>query len=215
MGAQNAKVSSNYVLKVAGDPSAPNESAQQAALPQHIKPGRRGSNATPNPPPSNPPLVKSPSVSRQSSQAGLNIKQPSMAKLTSQPSRTGMVGAVHTPASDFTSSKLAASSRTEKAAGSAAICSQKLPWLIKKTKFSHNYTLASFEYGRVIGRGLMGTVRVCKTSDDKYFVMKSIKKDYIVRHHDERHVKNEKEVLSTLSSPFCIRLFGTFQDKAN
>lgn len=61
----------------------------------------------------------------------------------------------------------------------------------------------------------MGTVRVCKTSEDKYFVMKSIKKDYIVRHHDERHVKNEKEVLTTLTSPFCIRLFGTFQDKSN
>lgn len=154
MGAQNAKVSSNYVLKVAGGPSAPNESAQQAALPQHVKPGRRSSNAASNLPPSsqsNPPLVKSPSVSRQSSQAGLNVKQSSMAKLTTQPSRTSLVGGSNNPTSDIVSHKVAASSRTEKGGG-VAICSQRLPWLIKKTKFSHNYTLASFEYGRVIGK---------------------------------------------------------------
>ncbi|RYH13543.1 hypothetical protein EON65_35430 [archaeon] len=155
MGSQNSKVSSNYVLKVAGGTPAPNESAQQAALPQHIKPGRRTSNAASNLPSSmqsNPPLVKSPSVSRQSSQAGLNTKQASISKLTTQSSRTGLVSAATNPTSDnLNLSKMVASTRTDKGGG-GTMCSSKLPWLIKKTKFSHNYTLASFEYGRVIGR---------------------------------------------------------------
>lgn len=60
----------------------------------------------------------------------------------------------------------------------------------------------------------MGTVRVCKTKGDRYFVMKSIRKDYIHKHNDYRHVQNEKEALLTVSkSPFCIKLFGTFQDR--
>jgi serine/threonine protein kinase len=65
-----------------------------------------------------------------------------------------------------------------------------------------------------IGKGLMGTVRICKTTKNgKYFVLKSIRKDYILKHNDQRHISNEKLVLNTLSSPFCIRLFNTYQDR--
>lgn len=62
----------------------------------------------------------------------------------------------------------------------------------------------------------MGTVRICRLAgEDKYFVVKQLRKDSVIKHHDERHVRSEKEVLSTLSSPFCIRLFGTFQDRGH
>lgn len=44
-------------------------------------------------------------------------------------------------------------------------------------------------------------------------MLKSVKKDYINKHNDLRHVKNEKTILTTLHSPFCIKLFGTFQDR--
>jgi serine/threonine protein kinase len=60
----------------------------------------------------------------------------------------------------------------------------------------------------------MGTVRVCKTiKNGKYFVLKSVRKDFIHKHNDFRHVKNEKAVLTALNSPYCIKLFGTFQDR--
>ncbi len=63
----------------------------------------------------------------------------------------------------------------------------------------------------------MGTVRITKLKNqEKYFVLKSIRKDYIVRHNDMRHVTNEKNILYSLKShPFCVSIFGTFQDKQN
>lgn len=59
----------------------------------------------------------------------------------------------------------------------------------------------------------MGTVRLCKTKKGQHFVLKSVKKDFIIKHHSERHVANEKLVLSALVSPFCVRSFGHMADK--
>ena len=42
--------------------------------------------------------------------------------------------------------------------------------------------------------------------------MKAIKKDYVTRHNDGRHVQNERRILNDLDHPFIVRLFGTFQD---
>lgn len=59
----------------------------------------------------------------------------------------------------------------------------------------------------------MGTVRISSLKDSKaFFVLKAIRKDYILKHHDERHVKGEREALQNFTSNFCINLFGTFQD---
>lgn len=52
-------------------------------------------------------------------------------------------------------------------------------------------------------------------SSNSHFALKSIKKDYITRHRDQRHVDNEKAVLLQVTSQFCIRLFGAFQDNSN
>ena len=62
----------------------------------------------------------------------------------------------------------------------------------------------------------MGTVRITKSKkNNKYFVLKGIKKDFIIKHNDQRHIINEKEVLKTLNSSFCVKLLGTFQDRSN
>jgi serine/threonine protein kinase len=69
------------------------------------------------------------------------------------------------------------------------------------------------EFGRVIGTGLMGTVRVaCVKKDQQYVVVKSVAKDYVCKHNDGRHVQNEREVLSRFDHPFIVKLFGTYQD---
>jgi serine/threonine protein kinase len=95
--------------------------------------------------------------------------------------------------------------------------SQKANWLVKKMS-SQTVHETEFKFGRVIGKGLMGTVHVASFLHDNrahYVAIKSIRKDYIVRHHDERHIRNEKEILQSLHSPFCVQLFGVFQDTEN
>jgi tRNA A-37 threonylcarbamoyl transferase component Bud32 len=100
-------------------------------------------------------------------------------------------------------------------------CSSEYSWLLKKANLT-GIQLQDIEFGRIIGRGLMGTARVCKIKNQqKYFVMKSLRKDYIVKHNDQRHVNNEKEILTLMllhsqsnpASNFCVKLFGTFQDR--
>lgn len=44
------------------------------------------------------------------------------------------------------------------------------------------------------------------TSNSKYFVLKAVKKDYISKHNDLRHVLNEKEALRAVTSPFCVKV---------
>jgi len=98
--------------------------------------------------------------------------------------------------------------------------SSTFPWLIKDADYEKMKLAGeNIEYRKVIGYGLMGIVRVAKLKDkNAFFAVKSIRKDYIKRHHDDRHIKNEREILLKLrqsDNPFCIKLFGTFQDSKN
>lgn len=66
------------------------------------------------------------------------------------------------------------------------------------------------------GTGLMGTVRIAKWKENNgYFALKAIRRDYINKHHDQRHVASERNILRSMSSSFCIRLFGAFEDTTN
>ena len=93
--------------------------------------------------------------------------------------------------------------------------SKKFSWLIKGGNFT-NVALSSLEQGRIIGTGLMGTVRPVKLSGrEGYFALKSVRKDYIHKHNDFRHVTNERVLMEALSNPFCIKLLRTYQDAHN
>jgi len=62
----------------------------------------------------------------------------------------------------------------------------------------------------------MGTVRMCKTKNGgKYFVLKGVRKESVIKHNDFRHIQNERDILYSLKSNFCLKLFGTFQDPEN
>lgn len=95
-------------------------------------------------------------------------------------------------------------------------CASEFPWLIKQANMSL-MQLQDFDAGRIIGKGLMGTVRITKLkSSDRFFALKSIRKEYILRHNDLRHVQNEKQALQALHHhPFIVNLFGTFQDRVH
>ena len=93
--------------------------------------------------------------------------------------------------------------------------SDKCPWILKAATISAGSS-NDFDIKRVIGTGLMGTVRIVKLkSSNSHFALKSVKKDYITRHRDQRHIDNEKAVLLQVRSHFCIKLFGAFQDNTN
>ena len=91
----------------------------------------------------------------------------------------------------------------------------KCGWIAKEMVCGPSCSLNNFDVGRVIGTGLMGTVRVARVKkDDTYVALKSVRKDYITRHNDGRHVQNERRVLYDLSEhPFVVHLYGTFQDQ--
>ena len=91
--------------------------------------------------------------------------------------------------------------------------SSKLPWLLKFGDFGTSLKLDAFELVKTLGTGLMGTVRLAKMKDySVYVALKSIRKDFIIKHNDTRHINNERELLSQMTSNFCVRMFGTFQD---
>lgn len=92
-------------------------------------------------------------------------------------------------------------------------CSSKYPWLMRKANLA-NMPMKSITVGRIIGKGYMGTVRLCKTPKGHHFVMKALSKDFITKHACERHVANEQLVLSSLRSPFCVKYFGVLEDKS-
>jgi serine/threonine protein kinase len=95
-------------------------------------------------------------------------------------------------------------------------CSEKCPWIIKTISFPQSPLINDWEIGRIIGTGLMGAVRIVKIKPiNGFFALKAIRKDYIYRHHDQRHINNERNLLLQLTSSFCIRMFSCFQDNTN
>mmetsp|Transcript_12436 Transcript_12436/g.20208 ORF Transcript_12436/g.20208 Transcript_12436/m.20208 type:complete len:476 (-) Transcript_12436:480-1907(-) len=93
--------------------------------------------------------------------------------------------------------------------------SARLPWLVKEANIPSVSALSRLKYGRIIGRGLMGTVRVCELDTGKFVAVKTISKKYVKKHNDMRHINAERNILKEMTSPFCIRMFGTFQDADN
>lgn len=78
------------------------------------------------------------------------------------------------------------------------------------------FRLEDFIFAKTVGTGTFGRVRLVKLRDhDKYFAMKIMRKADIVRLHQVDHIFSEKFLLSRLSCPFIIRLYGTFQDYQN
>lgn len=79
-----------------------------------------------------------------------------------------------------------------------------------------SYYVQSFDLYRIVGQGLMGTVRVAQLkSEGTWCALKAVRKDYVTKHNDGRHVQNERDLLLELQHPFIVRLFGTFQDSVN
>eukprot|EP01083_Nonionella_stella_P174398 604418_1 len=68
----------------------------------------------------------------------------------------------------------------------------------------------------ILGTGAFGQVSLVKDpTTNRTYSLKKIGKNKVIQTKQEKHVRNERAVLATLDSAFCVQLFGTFQDQLN
>ncbi len=199
-GGSTLKGESAYVLSVE---KGWKEGTETSAAPQERKRSQSQSKA---PVPESKIAVESPVTNRKvlSTTSPGNVPVSSISKVSGGAGQTRSI---------------AAASRTVQPSAGVArdlVRSEKFSWLINGGDFSA-LNLGGIENGRIIGKGLMGTVRLARVSgkNPAYFALKSIRKDYIHKHRDQRHVAHERDLLQQLSNPFCIKLFRTYQDANN
>eukprot|EP00005_Dracoamoeba_jomungandri_P000082 CAMPEP_0174251632 /NCGR_PEP_ID=MMETSP0439-20130205/1385_1 /TAXON_ID=0 /ORGANISM="Stereomyxa ramosa, Strain Chinc5" /LENGTH=475 /DNA_ID=CAMNT_0015331987 /DNA_START=69 /DNA_END=1496 /DNA_ORIENTATION=+ len=77
-------------------------------------------------------------------------------------------------------------------------------------------SLQDFDLLQILGIGTFGEVRLCKEkASGKFYCLKILAQETIVRLKQTEHVKSEKEVLSRVSHPFIVKLYNTFKDQKN
>lgn len=72
-----------------------------------------------------------------------------------------------------------------------------------------------FELGDTLGTGTFGRVRlvVYNYKRTMYFALKILKKAEIIRLKQVEHIKAEKRILSSITHPFIVNLYVSFQDE--
>jgi len=76
--------------------------------------------------------------------------------------------------------------------------------------------LEQFEVLGILGVGSFGRVSLVKDpSSGVTYSLKKVRKNKVIETGQQEHVRNERAVLASLSSDFCCRLFGTYQDTLN
>eukprot|EP01103_Thecamoeba_quadrilineata_P008598 TRINITY_DN18332_c0_g1_i1.p1 TRINITY_DN18332_c0_g1~~TRINITY_DN18332_c0_g1_i1.p1 ORF type:complete len:849 (-),score=172.18 TRINITY_DN18332_c0_g1_i1:76-2622(-) len=79
------------------------------------------------------------------------------------------------------------------------------PW--KRNEFQKLDPLGTGTFAQV--------VLVLHVPTGNYFAMKICKKALIIQLRQVEHIRNEKAILSEITHPFIVKLFGTFQDDQN
>eukprot|EP01116_Phalansterium_solitarium_P015307 TRINITY_DN3369_c1_g1_i4.p1 TRINITY_DN3369_c1_g1~~TRINITY_DN3369_c1_g1_i4.p1 ORF type:complete len:454 (+),score=160.49 TRINITY_DN3369_c1_g1_i4:590-1951(+) len=81
-------------------------------------------------------------------------------------------------------------------------------------------TLDSFDMKAIIGTGTFAKVKVVTLKEPpgtppKHFVMKIMDKAKIVQMKQTLHISNERAILGSVTHPFIVKLYRTFQDQRN
>lgn len=75
-------------------------------------------------------------------------------------------------------------------------------------------SLNDFKIIKTLGKGAFGKVLLVFNSDyNRYFAMKTLKKDFIKKQKQIVHTKTEREILEKINHPFISRLYFAFQNK--
>jgi len=73
-------------------------------------------------------------------------------------------------------------------------------------------TLSELEEKATLGIGSFGKVTLVRHHESgACYALKTVSKARVVKTGQEEHIINEKRVLTMLDSPFCVKLFATFQ----
>lgn len=78
---------------------------------------------------------------------------------------------------------------------------------------SGKYCLNDFQILRTLGTGSFGRVHLVRSNHNgRFYALKVLKKRTIVKLKQVEHTNDERRMLSVVSHPFLIRMWGTFQD---
>eukprot|EP00347_Sterkiella_histriomuscorum_P023737 403333560 len=87
-----------------------------------------------------------------------------------------------------------------------------------KSKYLNNNSIAQVSGVKPnqLGQGNFGEVKLVKKLEtQKYFALKCLKKEEIMRNKQIEHIKREKMLLTNIDSPFIVKLQASFQDELN
>lgn len=78
---------------------------------------------------------------------------------------------------------------------------------------SGKYSLSDFQILRTLGTGSFGRVHLIRSNHNgRFYALKALKKHTVVKLKQVEHTNDERRMLSIVSHPFLIRMWGTFQD---
>lgn len=79
-----------------------------------------------------------------------------------------------------------------------------------------SYRLSDFIIQRTLGTGSFGRVHLVRSKHNlRFYAIKVLNKEKIVRTKQVEHTNNEKMMLEAVQHPFIINLWGAFQDASN
>jgi len=74
--------------------------------------------------------------------------------------------------------------------------------------------VTQFTLGKTLGTGAFGRVRfVTHKPSQNHYALKTLKKAAIIKMKQVDHIISEKAILSSLSHPFIVNMFGSFHDE--
>ncbi len=86
--------------------------------------------------------------------------------------------------------------------------------VVRQTK--GKYSLPDFNFQRTLGTGSFGRVHLVQSKhNQRFYAVKVLKKQQVVKMKQVEHTNDERRMLGRVKQPFCITLWGTFQDSKN
>ena len=81
-------------------------------------------------------------------------------------------------------------------------------------EFKSKITINDFQIVKVLGTGAFGKVSLVYNEElQRYFAMKSLKKEYIKKYQQTKHTKEERKIMEKIDYPFISKLYYAFQTK--
>lgn len=80
----------------------------------------------------------------------------------------------------------------------------------------HRLSLQDFDIKQTVGTGSFARVHLAQNkTDKKYYAIKAINKKDLMSHRQVEHAQNERHILGSVSHPFIVKLWGTFQTESH